>query len=52
MEGAPIRCDFGFGGLAPRDVREDARGMLRRLMATKRFRKSRDERNGVETRFC
>src|SRR3954454_20622477 len=34
----------------PRDVHEDARDMARRLMGTKRFLKSRDERKRVEMR--
>jgi hypothetical protein len=36
----------------PRDVHEDARDMARRLMGTKRFLKSRDERKRVEMRFA
>ncbi|MGY4230250.1 hypothetical protein ACVMIH_007611 [Bradyrhizobium sp. USDA 4503] len=36
----------------PRDVHEDARDMARRLMRTKRFLKSRDERKPVEMRFA
>jgi Transposase DDE domain len=35
-----------------RDVREDARDIARRLMGTKRFLKSRDERKRVEMRFA
>jgi hypothetical protein len=35
----------------PRDVHEDARDMARRLMGTKRFLKSRDERRRVEMRL-
>jgi hypothetical protein len=36
----------------PRDVHEDARDLARRLMSTKRFLKSRDERKRVEMRFA
>ena len=36
----------------PRDVHEDARDLARRLMGTKRFLKSRDERKRVEMRFA
>jgi transposase len=36
----------------PRDVHEDARDMARRLMGTKRFLRSRDERKRVEMRFA
>lgn len=36
----------------PRDVHEDARDTARRLMGTKRFLKSRDERKRVEMRFA
>jgi Transposase DDE domain len=36
----------------PRDVHEDARDMARRLMGTKPFLKSRDERKRVEMRFA
>ena len=36
----------------PRDIHEDARDMARRLMGTKRFLKSRDERKRVEMRFA
>jgi transposase len=36
----------------PRDVHEDARDRARRLMGTKRFLKSRDERKRVEMRFA
>jgi transposase len=36
----------------PRDVHEDARDIARRLMGTKRFLKSRDERKRVEMRFA
>jgi hypothetical protein len=36
----------------PRDVHEDVRDMARRLMGTKRFLKSRDERKRVEMRFA
>jgi Transposase DDE domain len=36
----------------PRDVHEDARDMARRLVGTKRFLKSRDERKRVEMRFA
>jgi transposase len=36
----------------PRDVNEDARDLARRLMGTKRFLKSRDERKRVEMRFA
>ena len=36
----------------PRDIHEDARNVARKLMGTKRFRKSRDERKRVEMRFA
>ncbi|WP_349253717.1 transposase [Bradyrhizobium sp. CB82] len=36
----------------PRDIHEDARDMARRLMGTKRFLKSRDERKRIEMRFA
>jgi hypothetical protein len=36
----------------PRDIHEDACDMARRLMGTKRFLKSRDERKRVEMRFA
>jgi hypothetical protein len=36
----------------PRDLQEDARDVARRLMGTKRFLKSRDERKCVEMRFA
>jgi transposase len=36
----------------PRDLQEDARDLARRLMGTKRFLKSRDERKRVEMRFA
>lgn len=36
----------------PRDIHEDARDTARRLMGTKRFLKSRDERKRVEMRFA
>jgi transposase len=36
----------------PRDIHEGARDMARRLMGTKRFLKSRDERKRVEMRFA
>jgi transposase len=36
----------------PRDIHEDARDIARRLMGTKRFLKSRDERKRVEMRFA
>jgi IS5 family transposase len=36
----------------PRDIHEDARDLARRLMGTKRFLKSRDERKRVEMRFA
>jgi transposase len=36
----------------PRDIQEDARDVARRLMGTKRFLKSRDERKRVEMRFA
>src|SRR6202167_2747736 len=36
----------------PRDLQEDARDVARRLMGTKRFLKSRDERKRVEMRFA
>ena len=37
---------------SPRDVHEDARDVARRLMRTKAFLKSRDERKRVEMRFA
>jgi len=36
----------------PRDIHEDARDVARRIMRTKAFRKSRDERKRVEMRFA
>ena len=36
----------------PRDIHEDARDTARRIMGTKRFLKSRDERKRVEMRFA
>jgi hypothetical protein len=36
----------------PRDLQEEARDVARRLMGTKRFLKSRDERKRVEMRFA
>ena len=36
----------------PRDVHEDTRDLARRIMGTKRFLKSRDERKRVEMRFA
>ena len=36
----------------PRDLHEDARDLARRLMRTKAFLKSRDERKRVEMRFA
>ena len=36
----------------PRDLQEDARDVARRLMGTKRFLRSRDERKRVEMRFA
>ena len=36
----------------PRDIDEDARDLARRLIGTKRFLKSRDERKRVEMRFA
>jgi len=36
----------------PRDIHEDARDKARKLMGTKRFLKSRDERKRVEMRFA
>jgi transposase len=36
----------------PRDLQEDARDVARRIMGTKRFLKSRDERKRVEMRFA
>jgi hypothetical protein len=36
----------------PRDLHEEARDLARRLMATKAFLKSRDERKRVEMRFA
>jgi hypothetical protein len=36
----------------PRDLHEDARDLARRLMGTKAFLKSRDERKRVDMRFA
>jgi hypothetical protein len=36
----------------PRDIHEESRDRARRLMGTKRFLKSRDERKRVEMRFA
>jgi hypothetical protein len=36
----------------PRDIHEDARDMARRLMGTKRFLKSRDERKRASAWRC
>ena len=43
-------CPNMIARQVPRDVHEDARELARRLMGTKRFLKSRDERKRVEMR--
>jgi transposase len=51
----PLKTRCCPGQLArkiPRDVHEDARDVARRLMGTKAFLKSRDERKRVEMRFA
>jgi hypothetical protein len=51
----PLKARCCPGQLArkiPRDVHEDARDMARRLMGSKAFVKSRDERKRVEMRFA
>ena len=51
----PIKARCCPGQLArkiPRDVHEDAQDRARRLMQSKAFRKSRDERKRVEMRFA
>ena len=51
----PLKARCCPGQLArkiPRDVHEDARDMARRLMGSKAFMKSRDERKRVEMRFA
>jgi DDE family transposase len=51
----PLKARCCPGQLArkiPRDVHEDARDMARRLMGSKAFIKSRDERKRVEMRFA
>ena len=45
-------CPNMIARQVPRDVHEDARDTARRLMGTKRFLKSRDERKRVEMRFA
>ena len=46
------RCPNMIARQVPRDIHEDARDLARRLMGTKRFLKSRDERKRVEMRFA
>ena len=46
------RCPNMAARQVPRDVHEDTRDMARRLMGTKGFLKSRDERKRVEMRFA
>src|SRR6195256_2511668 len=51
----PLKARCCPGQLArkiPRDVHEDARDVVRRVMRTKAFLRSRDERNRVEMRFA
>ena len=45
-------CPNQLARKIPRDVHEDARDVARRLMQTKAFLKSRDERKRVEMRFA
>jgi transposase len=45
-------CPDQLARKIPRDVHEDARDVARRLMRTKAFLKSRDERKRVEMRFA
>ncbi len=45
-------CPNMISRQVPRDIHEDARQLARRIMATKRFLKSRDERKRVEMRFA
>jgi transposase len=45
-------CPNQLARKIPRDVHEDARDVARRLMRTKAFQKSRDERKRVEMRFA
>ena len=45
-------CPKTFARHVPRDLQEDARDVARRLMRTKAFLKSRDERKRVEMRFA
>ena len=45
-------CPNTFARHVPRDLQEDARDVARRLMRTKAFLKSRDERKRVEMRFA
>ena len=45
-------CPGQFARKIPRDVHEDARDEARRLMQSKAFLKSRDERKRVEMRFA
>src|SRR6516164_7677804 len=45
-------CPNMIARQVPRDIHENARELARRLMGTKRFLKSRDERKRVEMRFA
>lgn len=45
-------CPNMIARQVPRDIHEDARDLARRLMGTKRFLRSRDERKRVEMRFA
>ena len=45
-------CPNTFPRHVPRDLQEEARDVARRLMGTKRFLKSRDERERLEMRFA
>ena len=45
-------CPNGPARQIPRDVHEYARDVTRRLMRTKAFLKSRDQRKRVEMRFA
>ena len=47
-----MQCCPNMIAQVPRDIHEDARDLARRLMGTKRFLKSRDERKRVEMRFA
>ena len=54
-DGCPLKmkcCPNTSARHVPRDLQEDARDLARRLMGTKRFLKSRDERKRVEMRFA